>query len=273
MKMENTDSYKWRYGWSGSGAPVVTPLMQAIAEKNVSQMEQLFSMGFSWEDLDTDTLQRALYIVVDDYHVMECLVRNGFSVTENEVRLATGLTDSRISDECVSPEGFTSGLCGKAYFSGAYDVLELLVSNGFSAFYCYEKGWAKARKADEEMFMVRDERGIQILMEHGYSVGCDYYEEYVLNRSQVVRKSLGLWAGKYNRTISDCGQEQVPLFFGRSQAKARNKRRREDHEDLLRARRELEQKIGTANFRACQKYKEEKDREMSDILRKLTSTL
>lgn len=271
--MEKTDSYKWRYGWSGSGAPVVTPLMQAIVEKNVSQMEQLFHLGYTWEGLDNDTLQRALYFVVDDYDVMECLVRNGFSMIENNIRLATGLTVSRISDECVSPEGFTSGLCGKAYFSGAYDVLELLVGNGFSAFYCYEKGWAKARKADEEMFMAHDERGIQILMEHGYHVDCDYYEEYVLNRPQVVRKSLGLWPGKFDREIPNCWQENVPLLGGRSQAKARNARRREDYEDKLRARRELEQKIGTTNFRACQKYKEEKDREMSDILRKLTSSL
>lgn len=271
--MSSSNEYTWRYGWSGSHEPVVTPLIYAIVEKDVSEMERLFAMGFSWEGLDENTFQRALYLVVDDYPVMECLVKNGFSVIENFTRLATGKTTVRISEECVSPEGYVSGLCGKAYFSGAYDVMELLVSNGFSAFFCYEKGWAKARKADEEMFDSHDEQGIRILMEHGYSVGCDYYKEYVLNRPQVPRKSLGLCGSKYIREIPACGLEKVPLFSGRSAAKARNARRQEDYEDELRMRREFEQSIGTANLRACQDYKKASDRELSAMLKKLVNSL
>lgn len=262
-------SYTWRFGWSSKEEPKVNPLIKAILEKNVGEMESLFNLGASIDETDFPTLERALYFVVDNYPVMKCLVNHGFSIIDNFVRYSIGLTCNKLSADCVSPEGCTSGMSGRAYYLGAYDVFELLVAQGFDSFHCYEKGWKNARHLDKEIFMTQNERGIRILLEHSYDVPIEYYQDIILNRPQVPRKSIALDSAKFSKRKHTYSEEDVPLLFGRKDAIRRNSRRKEDYYDWLRAYNEFKSSIGEACFAVCQEQ-EIKDNEIaSQILHRL----
>ncbi len=261
--------YQWTLGWAANTSPVVNPLLKAILEYNVPQMEQLAAQGADLRQCDKTTLQYIIFHVIENYSVMKWLVDHGLSRIGNDI---DGDGSNGInSTECISPNGFVWGLTGRAYLLKAYDVMELLASHGFDAFYCFDKGWKKDRQADREILQTGDARGLQILLENGYCISDDdLYEKYVLYRPQVHRKTNALDFIKFKRTIPQPRFEAVPLLFGRKDAQYRNARRQEDYEDRVRAYQEFRQKFGPELFDAHLREKELADREFSILLRNLS---
>lgn len=245
--------YQWRLGWGEGvgGQPIVTPLLKAVIEKNLPEMERLAAQGASLKASDKTTLRRILFHVADCYPVMEWLVKHGVSRIGHDLDVNgnNGINDA----QCLSPAGYSWGLTARAYYLKAYDVMDLLAAHGFDNFTCYDLGWDEAWEADDHILRKGDAKGLKVLLENGY-VFQDfpfyrkYYELYVLGRAQVRRRTIGLDHCKFSKSVPSPRYEDEPLIFGRKEAKARNARRREDYEDRARAHREFVQAYGSGNL-------------------------
>ena len=243
--------YEWKYSWKGrsSHPPKVNLLLKAALEKNVAEMERLFSLGATLDKTDKWTLQSVIYYVADCYPVMECFVRHGYSDRNGN------LDELR---QCIDNDGYYVSVVARVchlgkYKPGAYKVMELLCANGFDDFAC-GPGWPDYY--DEYIFEKGIEPAIKILLEHGYCfkdwsrIGREAYERYVLNRSQVRRKSCGLDPLRYSLNDPAMDKlESVPLLFGRGDAIRRNERRKEDYADRVRALREFRKAYGEDRIR------------------------
>lgn len=256
--------YSWTLGWGSTRTkPVVNRLMKAIIEKDVSEMDVLFAQGASLKACDAATLKRAIFYVADSYPVMARLVANGVSRVGNDIDVNG---DNGINDvACVSPHDYRWGLTARAYYLKAYDVMDLLAANGFDDFTCYDKGWDETWEADDHIFRTGDEKGLKVLLENGYNFdrGPFYYrqyDKYVVNRSQVKRKTVGLDPLKFRSAQPRLTLEEEPLLFGRKEAKARNTRRREDFEDRVRALKEFRDAFGAGNMLEYQRKTAEFDK-------------
>ncbi len=263
--------YNWTLGWEGcSGEPVVNRLLKAILEQNLNEMDALFSQGATLQACDPTTYKRVLYRVAGNYPVMVCLVQHGLSRVGDDVDYNGDNGANPL--KCLSPNGYFWGLIARAYNLGAYDVMELLAQNGFNEFTYYDKGWSEARDADDEILRRGDERGLRILLEHSYDkwdAGPFYrrqYEQYVLNRTQVRRKSIGLDNCKFRNGPTSPRYEEVPLIFGRKEAQARNARRQEDFEDRLRAYQEFKAGFGRKRIDQMNQERREANELLSDAM-------
>lgn len=232
--------YKWPYRWEEhvKDAPVMNRLLKAILEEDVREMNCLFVNGATLRGCDTETLRTVLYFVAGSLPVMRCLVQNGLS------RLMGEPYGAESYNECITPGGYCPGLIARAYHCGAYDVMDLLAQNGFDSFYYYE-GSDEGYYVDHYIIRNKDERGLKILMENGYRFRKSEYEQLVINRPQVKRKSLGLDSGRFWDNIPEPELESVPLVFGRKGAQYRNERRIEDYKDRLRAHEEFKMFMGS----------------------------
>lgn len=255
--------YNWKLGWGdeiGSSQPIVNPLLKAIIEKDVNEIDRLFAAGASLKACDQTTFRRVLYHVIDSYPVMCRLVKHGFSRIGHDI---DSLGDNGINDqECLTPGGYRWGVIARAYYLGAYDVMDLLASHGFNQFNCYTEGWAESEDMDYIIFKKDDKRAIQILLENSYDIGIGpfyrrCYEKYVINQPQVRRKSIGLEDNIFRKTPQMRSLEKVPLIFGRKEVIYRNNRRREDYEDRVRAFEEFKAAYGVEEY-AQQESKERK---------------
>lgn len=253
--------YNWKLGWGdgiGSSQPIVNPLLKAIIEKDVNEMDRLFAAGASLKKCDQTTFRRALFHVIDSYPVMCRLVKHGFSRIGHDI---DSLGNNGINDqECLTPGGYRWGVIARAYYLGAYDVMDLLASHGFNHFNCYTEGWADSEDMDYVIFKKDDRKAIQILLENSYDIGVGpfyrrCYEKYVINQPQVRRKSIGLEDNIFRITPQMRSLEKVPLIFGRKEAIYRNSRRREDYEDRVRAFNEFKATYGS------EEYAQQKDKE------------
>lgn len=270
--------YEWQLGWGeqvGRSRPVVNRLLKAIIEKDVNEMDRLFAAGASLKKCDQTTFRRALFHVIDSYPVMCRLVKHGFSRIGHDIN---SLGDNGINDqECLTPGGYRWGVIARAYYLGAYDVMDLLASHGFNQFNCYTEGWDESEDMDYVIFKNDDRRAIQILLENSYDnwIGPFYhrcYERYVINQPQVRRKSVGLEDYLFRKTPKMMPLEQVPWIFGRKEAIYRNNRRREDYEDRVRAFEEFKAAYGAEEY-AQQKEKERESAVTADDLLYLLSKL
>lgn len=268
--------YEWKLGWDEEGMcgkPTVNPLLKAILEKDVDEMKHLHDMGASLSAMHKETFKRVLYHVANSYPVMKWLVDHGFSRIGNDIDYSgnNGINDQKT----ISPTGHFWDVSARAYYTKAYDVLELLVAHGFDEFHCYEEEWGNSKYADHDILMKRDEKGIRILLENGYIFSYstlmprwirDRYNEFILGRSQVRRKTVGLDAEKFKLTVTPPQYEDVPLIFGRKEAQARNARIKEDYEDRVRARKEFIKKFGEAKFLEYAKGKKASDDEFTKLM-------
>lgn len=255
-------SYTWTLGWSGmSGKPIVNLLLKAIIDKNCPMIDALFAHGASLKACDAKTLQRVLWHVVDNYPIMSRLVANGLSRVGNDVNLSG---DNGINEPfCLSISGHRWGLIGMAYHRKAYDVMNLLAANGFCDFKC---GSRDIWYADSRILSTADEQGIKILLENGYILLDSKYESIILERSQVRRKSVGLDPNKFNTHMPLVSYEKEPILFGRAAAKTRNARRREDHEDRLRALNEFQKNFGIDRIQALWREEAEYRRKWGKLM-------
>lgn len=160
--------YQWRLGWGDGvgGRPIVTPLLKAVIEKNLPEMERLASQGASLKASDKTTLRRILFHVADCYPVMEWLVKHGVSRIGHDLDVNgnNGINDA----QCLSPAGYSWGLTARAYYLKAYDVMDLLAAHGFDNFTCYDLGWDEAWEADDHILRKGDAKGLKVLLENGY---------------------------------------------------------------------------------------------------------
>lgn len=238
-------------------APIVNPLLKAILEKNVAEMDKLYKQGASLKACNQETFGRILFHVMDNYPVMEWLVQHGLSKMGEYAFKSNEINN----DECYTPNGYVWGLSARAYYLKAYDVMELLCAHGFSGF---QMGGTNASLVDMQILRAGDERGIKILLENGYCIQNTYfrtydeymgcYEKYIVNRPQVKRKTIGL-GSKY--APKEPSYEKVPLLFGKKAAETRNRRRKEDYEDNLRAYQEFKASLGEEYDKLVQKEKED----------------
>ena len=256
-------SYTWTLGWGeqlSKWKPIVNRLLKAIIEENVAEIDALLAEGASLKACDSITLRRVLYHVADNYPVMARLVANGVSRIGNDIDT---IGNNGINDvKCLTPSGYRWGLTARAYYLKAYDVMDLLAANGFDDFACYDNGWDETWEADDHILRTGDEKGLKILLENGYVFSCSpfyrsQYEKYVLNRTQVKRKTAGLDPLKFKNAAPQLSYEEEPLLFGRKEAKARNARRREDYEDRVRALKEFRDAFGAGNMQAYLRKQEE----------------
>ena len=253
MSINQPIPYRWQLGWGEGvgGRPIVTLLLKAVIEKNVVEMERLAAQGASLKSSDPTTLRRILFHVADSYPVMKWLVDHGVSRIGHDLDRNgnNGINDA----QCLSPAGYMWGLTARAYYLKAYDVMDLLAAHGFDNFTCYDLGWADSWEADDHILRTGDPVGLKVLLENGY-VFQDYpfyrrhYENYVLGRAQVKRKTIGLDGCKFRTSVPSPRYEDEPLIFGRREAQERNARRREDYEDRVRAHREFAKSYGNGNL-------------------------
>ena len=78
MKDINAEiKYDWKYTWEGVSEekPEVNLLLKAIIEHDIGQLEDLYKQGATLEKCNKTTLQRILYEVMDDYKMIEWLVK------------------------------------------------------------------------------------------------------------------------------------------------------------------------------------------------------
>lgn len=238
--------YNWTLGWEhvSNKPPIMNLLLKAILEKDINEIIKLEKQGASLKKCDKRTLQVIIFDVVDCYPIMKWLVDHGMSRIAKDI---DALGNNGVNDiYCISPYGTEWGVAGRAYFCGAYDVFDLLCANGFSnlSFYDGDK-WSDAALSILEN---KNEYLINILLSNGYILDDRNYENYVLNRSQIKRKSIGLdpwiWSG-----ILEPKYESIPLIFGRKETIRRNDRIREDYEDRIRSYDEFVNEFGIDNYK------------------------
>lgn len=262
--------YDWKYSWEGVSeeSPTVNLLLKAIIEHDIAQADYLYTQGAELEKCDRTTLQRILFEVMDDYNIVKWLIDHGMSNKKVDYEKIT-------NGECVSTFGYVWGLPARAYYMGAYDVFNLLCSNGFSNFNWYEENW-NSEDADKYIIHKGDEKGLKILLENGYADWPTWknnhdYEMYVLNRPQVRRRTNGLDAFRFKDYIPKPELEDVPLLFGRKEVKRRNERRIEDYDDRARAYSEFENWFGVNQFRKYVKELSDQNKILGQAMMEISS--
>lgn len=241
--------YEWKYSWGkqlSESQPIVNRLLKAALERDGAEVERLFQQGASLQATNSTTRRVVIYLIADCYPVMEQFVKHGMSRNDRGCEYGDHASNGCNENECLTPNGYFWGVLARALYLEAYDVAALLAANGFTAFNCFDIGFTSAIDYDRVVFREGIEPAIRILLEHGYVFGRssfwrEKYEEYVLDRPQVVRKSCCLDPLRFKALEPQPQLESVPLLFGRKDAIARNNRRIEDNADRIRALRAFRQ--------------------------------
>lgn len=236
--------YDWKFGWDTNAMseprPIVNRLLKAIIEGNIRQMEALFVQGASLEKIDKLTLQRALFHVLGNFDVVHCMVKHGFH----------GLFGFFQYFECYEPAGYSWKLLGRAWYLGAYNVMDLLAKAGFWDMYFCSAG--KGYDGIELCFYKNDVQAIVILLENGY--WRQSIEEYTLKypNSKVTafldshpcvhRKSISLDPEKFE--VIKKPELEKPGFFNKSRIKKENEYKMMNYADRVNAQKEFIKAIG-----------------------------
>ena len=118
---------------------------------------------------DKETLQRVLYHVLDDYDVIACLVRHGFT---SRYGAMIRKSDYYADDDCISPYAYYSGLPGRAWELKSYKVLKLLVDQGFEEMSFKPKD--EMYDAEELSYEREEVEVVKLFLENGRSI--EHYE-------------------------------------------------------------------------------------------------
>ena len=160
MSINDPINYQWQWGWDGmsDSKPTVNRLIKAMLERNIGEMERLFSVGAAWEACNENTFGRTLFIVMDDYSLIKCLVKHGF----------TAIYTEGSNKQCYDSQGYCWGYIGRAWTVKAFDVMELLAQNGFNNMIIHHNNNGDYVNLDEVSFMYNDIRTAKISeMENG----------------------------------------------------------------------------------------------------------
>lgn len=252
MDINEPISYRWTLGWDEgmvSPRPTVNRLLKAMIEKNATEMERLFQQGASLKRTNKETFQRVLYHVLDDYDVVACLVRHGFT---SRYGAMIKKSDYYADDECWSPYAYGSGLPGRAWAMKSYKVLKLLVDQGFEKMsYSIKDQFYDA----EELSYKREEiEVVKLFLENGRLINHyelrNYFSNYPNNkitkflqsRPVIHRRSALLDPGLF----SEIPEPQLIKvgFFGGKVAREKNERILADHADRINAQKRFIEQIG-----------------------------
>ena len=236
MDINEEINYVWQFGWDkkgyGESRPIVNRLLRAIIEKNVDEMESLFAEGASMEKIHRVSFERTLYFVLDDINVIQSLIEHGFQ----------GFYGCFMSFECIDNESYCKRLTYRAAEIKSYDVMELLIQNGFSYNGNFDEYWFK----NEEILPIK------ILLENGRPRNYFDAERKKYPRSKVTqflndnpfisRKTILLDPDKY-RKIPKPTLKKVGFLFRKS-IEEENHFLMRDYEDRIAAQERLKKKLG-----------------------------
>lgn len=250
MDINEPIPYRWTLGWDEgmvSPRPTVNRLLKAMIEKNATEMEHLFRQGASLKKTDKETLQRVLYHVLDDYDVIACLIRHGFTSRYGAMIMKS---DYFADDECWSPYGYGSGLPGRAWSMKSYKVLKLLVDQGFEKMSFSIKD--QFYDAEELSYEREELEVVKIFLENGRLT--TYYDlyfrnypnnkitQYLQGRPIIKRRSALLDLGLFSK-IPEAQLVKVG-FFGKKAAQEKNNRILADYNDRVAAQKRFIEQAG-----------------------------
>ena len=158
MNINDTINYQFPYTWSQENmtdVPKVNLLLKALIERNYVEARALVAKGASLDKIDTDTFKRCLYEFVEDTDLIKFLISLGF----NGIYFNENL-------DCVTPNGYSCGITGRAYQIGNSRVLNLLFANRFQP----GSFWLKGKNVDMVKYAMQtdDIELIKVLLCHGY---------------------------------------------------------------------------------------------------------
>ena len=263
MDINEPIPYRWTLGWDEgmvSPRPTVNRLLKAMIEKNANDMERLFQQGASLKKTDKETLQRVLYHVLDDYDVIACLVRHGFT---SRYGAMIRRSDYYADDECWSPYGYGSGLPGRAWSMKSYNVLKLLVDQGFEKMSFSIKD--QFYDAEELSYQREEIDVVKLFLENGRLI--TYYDLYFRNYpdNKITKFLQGHPVIKRRSALLDPWLfSEVPEpqlvkvgFFGGKAAREKNERILADHADRINAQKTFIKQIGLDTWKKEIKENEE----------------
>lgn len=275
MDINEPISYRWTLGWDEgmvSPKPTVNRLLKAMIEKKPNEMERLFQQGASLKKTDKETLQRVLYHVLDDYNVVACLIRHGFTSRYGAMLIKS---DYYADDECWSPYGYGSGLPGRAWSMKSYKVLKLLVDQGFENMsFSIKDQFYEAEKLSYEK---EELEVVKLFLENGrltshYDL---YFRNYPNNKITkylqgypvVKRRSVLLDPWLFNK-IPEPQLLKVGLFGGKA-AREKNERILADHADRVNAQKKFIEQIGLDAWNKEVQFNKEFSAELADMAKEI----
>ena len=262
MNINDKISFEWPFGWDaenmGKEEPDVNLLMKAMIEKNVTEMNRLFSEGATIQAMDESTFKRALFHLLTEYDVIKCLVDHGFIGMYG---------DFKYYDKCFEPETYSWGILARAWYLGNYDVFELLAKSGFSNMYICSGG--EGYCGEELIIRENDIKAVKILLENGYSRNefMDYKNKYpesdvimYLKEHPIIhRKTLALDNFKFKEIPYP--RLETPGFFNRKRIKESNLLLLKDYEDRVEAQNRFKVELGADKWQQISNY----DKELDDL--------
>lgn len=277
MDINEPIPYRWTLGWDEgmvSPRPTVNRLLKAMIEKNASEMERLFQQGASLKKTDKETLQRVLYHVLDDYDVIACLVRHGFTSRYGAMIMRS---DYYADDECWSPYAYSSGLPGRAWSMKSYKVLKLLVDQGFE-----EMSFSiKDQFYDAEVLSYeREEIGVvKLFLENGRSI--EHYEIHNFFRRYPTNKITKFLEGyplikRRSALLDPLLFEKIPEpqlvkigFFGKKVAQEKNNRILADYNDRVATQKKFIEQAGIDAWKREVKFNKDFSAELANMVEEI----
>ena len=273
MDINEPISYRWTLGWDEgmvSPRPTVNRLLKAMIEKNANEMERLFQQGASLKKTDQETLQRVLYHVLDDYDVIACIVRHGFTSRYGAmIRRSEYYAD----DECISPYAYYSGLPGRAWELKSYKVLKLLVDQGFEEMSFKPKN--EMYDAEELSYEREEIEVVKLFLENGRSIEHyeirNFFRRYPTNKITkflegypLIKRRSALFEPYLFKKIPEPRLIKVG-FFGKKAAQEKNNRILADYNDRVAAQKRFIEQAGIDAWQKEVKFNEDFSAELADM--------
>ena len=273
MDINEPISYRWTLGWDEgmvSPRPTVNRLLKAMIEKNANEMERLFQQGASLKKTDKETLQRVLYHVLDDYDVIACLVRHGFTSQYGAMIMKS---DYYADDECWSPYGYGSGLPGRAWSMKSYKVLKLLVDQGFEKMSFSIKD--QFYDAEELSYQREEIDVVKLFLENGRSIEhyeiSNFFRRYPTNKITkflegypLIKRRSALLDPLLFKKIPEPQLVKVG-FFGKKAAQEKNNRILADYNDRVAAQKRFIEQAGIVAWEKEGKFNEDFSGELAEM--------
>ena len=270
MSINDRISYEWPFGWNaehmGKEEPEVNLLLKAMIEKNVYEMNRLFSEGATIQAIDKSTFERALFHLLTEYEVIKCLVDHGFIGMYG---------DFEYNDKCLEPETYSWGILARAWYLGNYVVFELLAKNGFSNMYICSCG--EGYYGEELIIRKNDIKATKILLENGYSRNefMDYKNKYpdsdvityLIEHPIIHRKTIALDRFRFKEIPYP--KLEKPGFFNRKRIEESNSILLKDYEDRLEAQSRFKMELGKDKWQQISNYNRKMNALTSEVLKSI----
>ena len=274
MSINDPISYQWRWGWKemADSKPMVNRLIKAMLEKNVFEMERLFSIGATLKGCNKSTFGRTLFMVIDDYSLVKCLVKHGFTAIYTD--------GNYMNSQCYDSNGYCWGYIARAWSLKAFDVVELLAQNGFEDLTIHFINNTDYTDLDEVIFLYNDVRTAKILLENGYprrtmeKLSEKYPEskvsKYLIDNPVIHRKTICLSGCKYGNYPKP--KLEKGNIFNKKKIEEHNKELMADYDDFIMAQNRFIDFIGKERWIRIAEELEKNRNETADFLWDMVNT-